>query len=130
MRSIDYFDRGAEIDPERDAIVEGDTRFSFRDLKAMTFDLASALRQNGVARQEPVAIYAPNHWGVLVCLLGLWRAGEKWVPVNARNALDANIQYMNYVRTTWLFYHSESGARWWRWLVTHGGATTSSRCAW
>ncbi|MGZ5939373.1 MAG: hypothetical protein ACXWLD_05055, partial [Rhizomicrobium sp.] len=69
-------------------------------------------------------------WGVLVCLLGLWRAGEKWVPVNARNALDANIQYMNYVRTTWLFYHSESGARWWRWLVTHGGATTSSRCAW
>ena len=107
MRSIDYFDRGAEIDPERDAIVEGDTRFSFRDLKAMTFDLASALRQNGVARQEPVAIYAPNHWGVLVCLLGLWRAGEKWVPVNARNALDANIQYMNYVRTTWLFYHSE-----------------------
>lgn len=106
MRSIDYFDRGAEIDPERAAIVEGEKRISFRELQDLTFRVAAALRTNGIERQEPVAIYAPNHWSVLVCLLGMWRAGEKWIPVNARNALDANIQYMNYVRTAWLFYHS------------------------
>lgn len=107
MRSIDYFDRGAAIDPERLAIVEGDKSITFGALHKLTFEVAAALRANGVGRQEPVAIYAPNHWGVLVCLLGLWRAGEKWIPVNARNALDANIQYMNYVRTAWLFYHSQ-----------------------
>ena len=107
MRSIDYFDRGAEIDPDREAIVEGDKRITFAALRNMTFQLAGALRARGLERQEPVAIYAPNHWGVLVCLLGLWRAGEKWIPVNARNALDANIQYMNYVRTAFLFYHSQ-----------------------
>src|SRR5262249_54994728 len=43
---------------------------------------------------------------VLVCLLGAWRANAVWIPVNSRNALDANIQYMNYVRVKWLFYHS------------------------
>jgi acyl-CoA synthetase (AMP-forming)/AMP-acid ligase II len=107
MRAIDYFDRGVEIDPERTAILEGTKRISFRALQDMTFTLAAALRANGLWRQEPVAIYAPNHWGVLVCLLGLWRAGAKWIPVNARNAMDANIQYMNYVRNAWLFYHSQ-----------------------
>ncbi|HUO92955.1 MAG TPA: AMP-binding protein [Rhizomicrobium sp.] len=107
MRSIDYFDRGAEIDPDRDAIVDGDKRITFRELSDLTFKVASALRGVGIKRQEPIAIYAPNHWSVLVCLLGLWRAGQIWIPVNARNAMDANIQYMNYVRTTWLFYHSQ-----------------------
>jgi len=107
LRAIDYFDRGVEIDPERIAIRDGDTQISFRALQQLTFRVASALRANGLKRQEPVAIYAPNHWSVLVCLLGLWRAGQKWIPVNARNALDANIQYMNYVRCRWLFYHSQ-----------------------
>jgi fatty-acyl-CoA synthase len=107
MRAIDYFDRGVDIDPDRLALVEGDTKLSFRALQAMTFDFASALRQNGVQRQEPIAIYGPNHWGVLVSLLGLWRAGQTWIPVNARNGLGENIQYMNYVRVVWLFYHSQ-----------------------
>ena len=107
MRAIDYFDRGVDIAPNRTAILEGDTKISFQELKDMTFQVAAALRANGVQRQEPIAIYSPNHWAVLVCLLGMWRAAEKWIPVNARNALDANIQYMNYVRTSWLFYHSQ-----------------------
>jgi acyl-CoA synthetase (AMP-forming)/AMP-acid ligase II len=107
MRSIDYFDRGADLDPQRLALVEGETLVTFEELRGLTFRMAAALRANGVNRQEPVAIYAPNHWGVLVCLLGMWRAGQKWIPVNARNAMDANILYMNYVRTAWLFYHSQ-----------------------
>ena len=107
MRAIDYFDRGVDIDPDRLALVEGDKKLTFRELQDLTFQFASALRVNGVKRQEPIAIYGPNHWGVLVCLLGLWRAGETWIPVNARNGLDENIQYMNYVRVAWLFYHSQ-----------------------
>lgn len=107
MRAIDYFDKGVEIDPDRTAILEGDKMISFRELRDLSFRVATALRANGIKRQESIAIYAPNHWTVLVCLLGLWRAGEKWLPVNARNAMDANIQYMNYVRTAWLFYHSQ-----------------------
>ncbi len=106
MRAIDYFDRGAEIDPDRLALVEGDRRFTFRELQELTFRFGAALRAHGVKRQEPIAIYSPNHWAVLACLLGLWRAGEKWIPVNARNAMDANIAFMNYVRCAFLFYHS------------------------
>ena len=31
---------------------------------------------------------------------------RKWIPVNTRNAIDANAAYLNYVRCGWLFYHS------------------------
>ena len=47
MRTIDYFDRGAEIDPGRDAVVDGEFRISFRDLQALTHRLAAALTARG-----------------------------------------------------------------------------------
>ena len=110
MRSIDYFDKGAELDPDRAAIVEGDVQLSFREVQTLTYRVAAAMRKAGMKRQEPVAIYAPNHASVLICLLSLWRAGAVWIPVNARNAMDANVAYLNYVCAVWLFYHSSFAA--------------------
>ena len=60
----------------------------------------------GLRGEEPVAIYSTNDARVLFCMLGLLRAGGVWVPINYRNAADANVEYLNYVRTKWLFYHS------------------------
>lgn len=34
------------------------------------------------------------------------RAGGAWVPINYRSAADANVEFMNYAETRWLFYHS------------------------
>jgi acyl-CoA synthetase (AMP-forming)/AMP-acid ligase II len=106
MRTIDYFDKGAAIDPDRIALVDSGTRITYRDAQAATRRIAVALRGSGVKPQDPVAIYAPNAASVMLCLWGLWRADAIWVPVSARNALDANIQYLNYVRAVALFYHS------------------------
>ncbi len=72
----------------------------------LTHRLAGAMHASGLKHQEPVAIMSPNHGAILTTLLGLWRAGAVWIPVNTRNALDANIAYLNYVRAGWLFYHS------------------------
>ena len=110
MRNIDYFDRSAERYPDRAVIVDGDTRWSYADTRVMSHQLARAMQGAGLERQAPVAIFSPNHASVLLVLLGLWRAGAVWVPVNTRNALDANIAYLNYVRAGWLFYHSSFSA--------------------
>ncbi len=107
MRMIDYFERGAEIDPDRTAIMDAGNSYTFAEVQRLTHEIGSAMLSNGLKHQEPVAIYSPNHSGVLLVLLSLWRASAVWIPVNARNALDANIQYMNYVHTAWLFYHSQ-----------------------
>ena len=106
MRSIDFFDRMANEYPDRAVLVDGGTRYSYAEMRALTHRLANAMLGAGLKFQEPAAILSPNHGSVLVTLLGMWRAGAVWIPVNTRNALDANIAYLNYVRAAWLFYHS------------------------
>ncbi len=108
MRSIDYFDRGHDRDPSRLAIVDTVTgeQWTFAEVKAMSERIASALQRGGFANQDLLALYGPNGGMLLVLLLAMWRANGKWIPVNTRNAIDANAGYINYVRCNWMVYHS------------------------
>jgi acyl-CoA synthetase (AMP-forming)/AMP-acid ligase II len=108
MRSIDYFDRGHDAGPNRIALIDAESgeRFTFAEGKALTERIAAAMARSGYVNQAPVALYAPNSASVMIALLAIWRANGKWVPVNTRNAIDANIGYLDYVRCEWIFYHS------------------------
>lgn len=106
MRAIDYFDKGAEAFPGRIAILDRNTQYSYLEAQQASQRIAKAIRAGGLRGEERVAIFSPNDARVLLCMLGLMRAGGVWVPINYRNALDANVQYLNYSETSWLFYHS------------------------
>ena len=107
MRAIDYFDKGADANPDRTAIIDGSARFSYRQTRAITQRIARAMWAGGLRGEQCAAIYSHNDARVLFCMLGMMRAGAVWVPINYRNAVDANVEYMNYVETAWLFYHSD-----------------------
>ena len=106
MRAIDYFDKGAEAFPDRIAIIDRETRYSYAEAREASQRIARAMWASGLRGEECVAIFSPNDARILLCMLGLMRAGGVWVPVNYRNVLDANVQYLNYSQTSWLFYHS------------------------
>ena len=106
MRAIDYFDKAADANQERIAMVDGATCYTYRETQAITQQIARAMRAYGLQNESAAAIYSPNDARVLLCMLGIMRAGAVWVPVNYRNAIEANAEYMNYVETAWLFYHS------------------------
>jgi fatty-acyl-CoA synthase len=106
MRAIDYFDKGAEGNPDRAAIIDGDLRMDYREAREITLRLARAMRANGLRDEQPAGIYSHNDARVLLSMLGIMRAGAVWVPINYRNAIDATVEYMNYVEMAWLFYHS------------------------
>jgi fatty-acyl-CoA synthase len=110
VRAIDYFDKGAEAYADRIAIIDGSTHVTYGELKEASERIARSMWAAGVRPGaeigERAAIFAPNDARVLFCMLGLLRGGAVWVPINSRNAPDANIEYMNYVETSWLFYHS------------------------
>ena len=106
MRAIDYFDKAAATDPHRIAIAANGASYSYQDVQRLTVRIARAMWASGLRQGESVAIYSPNNAEVLLCVLGLMRAGGVWVPVNPRNSLDGNLDYMNHVHTSWLFYHS------------------------
>ncbi|MBT2187017.1 class I adenylate-forming enzyme family protein [Sphingobium nicotianae] len=110
MRSIDYFDKRVQFHPDRPILISDEAHYSYGEMHRLTHRLAGAMLADGLRHQEPVAIMSPNHGAILTTLLGLWRAGAVWIPVNTRNALDANIAYLNYVRAGWLFYHSSLAA--------------------
>jgi len=106
VRAIDYFDKAAESFPDRLALTDGTTRYTYRALRAANEQLARAMWAGGLRDEDRVAIFSPNDARVLVCMLALMRAGGAWVPINYRNATDANVEFMNYAETRWLFYHS------------------------
>lgn len=108
MRAIDYFDRGHDLDPARTALLDGESgeRYSFAEVKERTERIAAALTRHGFRNQQPLALFAPNSAAIMIALLTIWRANGQWIPVNTRNAIEANAAYLTYVRCEWLFYHS------------------------
>lgn len=106
MRAIDYFDKSADLYPTRIAIRDGDAVYSYSDVRDLSTRIAGAMRAAGVQPEDRAAIYSHNHPAVLFCMLGFLRAGAAWVPINFRNAADANIEFLKYSETSWLFYHS------------------------
>lgn len=106
MRAIDYFDKGAEAFSDRIAVMDQATRFTYRDAQGASHKIARALWAGGLRGEEPAAILSINDARVLLCMVGIMRSGGVWVPMNPRNALGANVQFLNYSGTAWLFYHS------------------------
>ncbi len=106
MRAIDYFDKSADLYPGRIAIQEGDIRCTYAETRSFSERIARAMLASGVKREHRAAILSHNHPAVLFCMLGLLRAGAAWVPINFRTAADANVEFLNYSQTSWLFYHS------------------------
>jgi acyl-CoA synthetase (AMP-forming)/AMP-acid ligase II len=106
MRAIDYFDKSADLHAGRVAILDGDARYSYAETRAFSERIARGMWARGAEREQRAAIYSHNHAAVLFCMLGILRSGAAWVPINFRNAADANVEFLNYSETAWLFYHS------------------------
>jgi 2,3-dihydroxybenzoate-AMP ligase len=65
----------------RVALVDGDLRVTYRDLRAATGRLAARLRGLGLGRQDRVVVQLPNGEPFVTLVLALWRLGA--VPVLA-----------------------------------------------
>ncbi|MGH3301758.1 MAG: FadD3 family acyl-CoA ligase [Streptosporangiaceae bacterium] len=69
---------------DREALVDGDTRWTFRELAAAVRRCAAAMIASGVAPGDRVSVWAPNGRRFVVGALGAVSAGAVLVPVNTR----------------------------------------------
>jgi acyl-CoA synthetase (AMP-forming)/AMP-acid ligase II len=106
MRVIDYFDKGVAADPARKLIVSDDGTYSYAEAADHSWRVAQALHAHGLQVGDGVGVLAPNVAEALLAMLGLWRAGGAWVPLNLRNTLDATLDFMNETACRFLFLHS------------------------
>jgi acyl-CoA synthetase (AMP-forming)/AMP-acid ligase II len=75
---------GAARHPDQEAVVVGDERVTYAELRARVDASARALVAAGVKPGERVAIWAPNSIEWIVAALAITTAGGVLVPVNTR----------------------------------------------
>ncbi|MER7155474.1 AMP-binding protein, partial [Streptomyces lydicus] len=68
--------------PDRIAVRDRDDSLSFAQLDASTAHLADTLTGSGVLPGDRVAVSLPRGADLVVALLGVWRAGAAYVPID------------------------------------------------
>jgi HIP---CoA ligase len=74
----------AERWPDAEAIVDGDVRLTFDELRQLVGRAAQAAKAAGIEKGDRAAIWAPNSWEWVVAALGVHRAGGVIVPMTTR----------------------------------------------
>ncbi len=69
---------------DTEALVDGDTRWSFAELGEQVYRCAGAMIAAGVGRGDRIAIWAPNGHRFILTALGALVAGAIVVPINTR----------------------------------------------
>jgi acyl-CoA synthetase (AMP-forming)/AMP-acid ligase II len=104
MRLIDFFDKGAAIEPGRAFLVEGKLVRSYAEVQAFSHGLANAFRRDRITPGTKAAVLSPNAARAFECVLGILRAGCVWVPANVRNTVEENAYVLNNLDVELLFY--------------------------
>ncbi len=68
--------------PDKVAIIDGDTRLSFREFDGLVARLSSALLHEGVAKGDRLAVLSHNCWEFAVLAFATARIGVILVPIN------------------------------------------------
>jgi HIP---CoA ligase len=69
---------------DHEAVVDGATRWTFRELYAHSMDVARALVASDVAPGDRVALWAPNSAEWIAASFGVYLSGATLVPLNTR----------------------------------------------
>ncbi|WP_433955117.1 class I adenylate-forming enzyme family protein [Janibacter indicus] len=104
MAIIDFFDRGWSMDPTAVAYTTGTEVWSYEDAGRMSCRIANGLLADGLQRETKIAVLSPNAPLAWVCVLGIWRAGGAWVPLNPGNPAEDNASLIERFDVETLFY--------------------------
>lgn len=81
-------DATAAANPAGAAIVHGDRRLTWAEVRERSVRVAEALLASGMRRGDHIAVWMPNHPDWLLLWLGAVRIGVTMVPINTRYKPD------------------------------------------
>ncbi|MFJ7281018.1 amino acid adenylation domain-containing protein [Kitasatospora sp. NPDC098663] len=87
------FRRQVERTPDATALVDGGDRRSYRQLDEWSDRFAGHLNRLGVGRESVVALCLPRGWQLSAAILGVWKAGAAYLPIDPGYPAD-RIAYM------------------------------------
>ncbi|RAG85060.1 hypothetical protein DN069_13970 [Streptacidiphilus pinicola] len=80
----ELFRRQVEVSPDAVAVECGEVTLTYQELEQRSDRLAHALTSRGVAPESLVALALPRSAELVVAMLGIWKAGAAYVPVDPR----------------------------------------------
>ena len=84
----DGFEEQVKRTPDSPALVDGERRWTYRELDAWANQLAHYLQQRGVGPDQLVAIQLPRSPELIVGLLGILKAGGAYLPLDPESPAE------------------------------------------
>ena len=78
----------AQVQPEHEAIVAIDGRFTYKQMDDITNRIAAALRKRGVVERDRVALLLPRTSRLILSLFGVLKSGAAYIPCDPEYPAD------------------------------------------
>jgi amino acid adenylation domain-containing protein len=78
----ELFSRQAAWTPDRPAVFHNEEMLTYGELDRRSDELACALAAQGIGPESRVGLLLGRSVGIAVALLGVWKAGAAWVPLD------------------------------------------------
>lgn len=104
---LEFFRRARKVHPEREAVVDGDRRFSYREFAARCDKASAAWAKLGVKSGDRVGTIAPNTHRHLEQFYAVPQLGAVIVPMNYRLTADDFVYLANHSGCKLLCVHSD-----------------------
>ncbi|MGE4369652.1 MAG: class I adenylate-forming enzyme family protein [Burkholderiaceae bacterium] len=106
MRMIDYFRRGMASAPDRVAFMDADggRAYSYTQVNELSEKIAAGIYAAGESDAN-IAVFSPNDPKAFCAMMGIFRVGARWVPVNMRNPVSVNAAFLRTTQCSVLFFH-------------------------
>lgn len=105
MHIIDYFNKALDLGTERLAFIDGDKQYSYREIDDISTSIAAGIVNIDTLKNPKIAVFSPNDAIAFACVLAAFKANGIWIPVNARNTVSANVNFLVQTNCDLLFYH-------------------------
>ncbi|MCG8506735.1 MAG: AMP-binding protein [Sphingomonadales bacterium] len=103
-------DAGAHRYPDNPCLVASSYQATYRQVQAMTHQVANALKAAGAAPGEHACVLSRNDPLAFIAMVGAMRAGLPYVVLNIRDTVEDLVEGVIDRDVKWLFFHTEFSA--------------------
>ena len=109
MNFSDVLEKRAKEYPDKSAIIFRDAAITFRQLKNVSFQIASGLARQGLVKSDKVAIFLPNLPEYIYSFLGIFLLRGISVPLDFMLTEEEVINFINHSESKILIAQSKKG---------------------
>jgi fatty-acyl-CoA synthase len=107
LTPLHFIERAGTVYANRSAVVDGSASYTWREFRARARRFASALRAEGLRKDDRVAFVALNSEPMLLAHFGVPMAGGILVAINTRWSAEEVAYVIGHCGAQWVFYSPE-----------------------